>query len=121
MPPVSRIKAATADRRARLGRGGLPDSADMIGSRPTVRAGHQAAATALATQRTAPAEDPPRDVETIEAAAGGILQCWNRAIQPAKAISAPATAAARPTAAPSAIMTRRTWRLVAPAAASRPS
>ena len=121
-PTTKKMTPSQPARRVGLGRGGRLESASVIGTRATVRAGHQAAPTAVTSART----------RTTTTSTHGTLRRsmrWPAAvsssgessIQHAAPVSVPATAAIRPTAAPSASITFRTCARVAPMAATMPS
>ena len=122
MPPASNTNAATADRRARRGGWGRPDSADMIGWRAIVRAGHHAAATEVATARPAPPATTHQGMSkrsrrrpTARSRAGTNSDPRSERDERTGASRHDTDRRA------SASMTGRTCRSVAPAAASRPS
>ena len=69
----------TAERRAGWVGAAGPTGPAVTGTRATVRAGHQAAAVAVSHgQQHARADQPPRQVEAVDAVAGGRLQPWPR-------------------------------------------
>ena len=77
--PRRRSSAATAaERCAGVGRGGRPDSANTVGMRAIVRAGHHAAPVAASTASAMPADDqPPRHVERVDPVTGRGLDPWH--------------------------------------------
>ena len=120
-PSASSAPARSADRCAGRGAGGRSDSAAVTGTRAAARAGHHDAAVAVDTASNIPTTTSHQGTSKrsirCPAADSTVGPIANQVSSP---VAVPNTAAASPTAAPLATMTSRTWRSVAPVAASSP-
>ena len=121
-PTTKKTTPSQPERRVGLGRGGRLESASVIGTRATVRAGHQAAPIDVtsASRRTTTTRTHGTLRRSMRWPAA-VSSRGESSIQSAAPVSVPAAAAIRPTAAPSASITLRTCARVAPMAATMPS